>query len=359
MPTPYYGQSQQPAPVPVYLQQQHQPHIYHSNGQPVQQQPAIQLSDCHGARKALLVGINYFNTRQQLKGCINDVQNMHKFLTSIGFLRPNTFSPSQNLVILTDDQQQPAFRPTKENMVNALKWLVGGAKPGDSLFFHFSGHGGQVKDRDGDEADGFDSCLYPINHERDGPLLDDDLHALCVKYLPPGVRMTVVLDCCHSGTGMDLPYLYNSDGSLKKYSPVKQIGNNLKQAGMSILSGRGSIGAAIGLVSSTLQTLSGNHERAEQISQQTRTSQADVILFSGCKDYQTSADTNIQGVGATGAMSYALIQVLSRAGWTCQRPNMTYLQILNSVRGVLRERYSQKPQLSSGRPMNMNQVFIM
>jgi hypothetical protein len=86
-----------------------------------------------GARKALLIGINYFGQRGQLRGCINDVKNMAFYLSeNLGYLR-------ENMVILTDDQQNPMSQPTKQNMLRAMHWLVKDAQPNDSLFFHYSG----------------------------------------------------------------------------------------------------------------------------------------------------------------------------------------------------------------------------
>lgn len=339
-----YYQPQQPSAPQQYYQQP--------------QQPARQ-----GRRKALLVGINYFGQKSELKGCINDVQNIYRFLIQYGFLYQNVRSPSDQLIILSDDQRDANYRPTKQNIVNGLKWLVGGAHPGDSLFFHYSGHGGLIKDRDGDEADGYDSCLYPVDHQQAGPLIDDEIHAICVKYLPPGVRLTVILDCCHSGTGMDLPYVYNHDGSLKKYSPFKQIESELKTTGKKMLMGGGGVGSAIGLVTGAMNILGSlgqsGGSKAEKIAQETRTANADVILFSGCKDSQTSADTNVGGFGATGAMSYAFIQAMQKVGAHASRPTLTYLKLLEIVRGILHEKYSQKPQLSTGHPMDMNQYFYM
>ena len=52
------------------------------------------------------------------------------------------------MLVLTDDQRG-AGRPTKENLLKALDWLVRDAKRGDALFFHYSGHGGQEDDPDG------------------------------------------------------------------------------------------------------------------------------------------------------------------------------------------------------------------
>lgn len=77
-------------------------------------------------------------------------------------------------------------------------------------------------------------------------------------------------------------------------------------------------------------------------------------LCYSCDDSQTSADAVEQGVGNTGAMSYALIKALSR-----NPHNMTYIQLLTEVRGILRGKYTQVPQLSSGRPMDMHSTFNM
>ena len=88
---------------------------------------------CTGMRKALLIGINYFGQRGQLRGCINDVRNMSGYLvTHFGYKR-------EDMVILTDDQQNPISQPTKQNILRAMHWLVKDAKPNDSLFFHYSG----------------------------------------------------------------------------------------------------------------------------------------------------------------------------------------------------------------------------
>jgi metacaspase-1 len=102
-----------------------------------------------------------------LKGCINDVRNIAPFLNQ----RYNF--AYDDMVILTDDQQNPAFRPTRANIIKAMQWLVKDAKPNDSLFFHFSGHGGQTEDLDGDEDDGLDETIYPVDFKQAGMIVDD------------------------------------------------------------------------------------------------------------------------------------------------------------------------------------------
>ena len=94
---------------------------------------AYQYSQCTGKKKALLIGINYFGQRGQLRGCINDVKNLSQFLIDRwGYKR-------EDMVILTDDQQSPKSQPTKTNIIQAMHWLVKDAQPNDSLFFHYSG----------------------------------------------------------------------------------------------------------------------------------------------------------------------------------------------------------------------------
>ena len=62
--------------------------------------PETTVIQASGRRKALLIGINYFGTNNELRGCINDVHNMRELLISQGF-------DKSNMVILTDDQRNP------------------------------------------------------------------------------------------------------------------------------------------------------------------------------------------------------------------------------------------------------------
>ena len=93
--------------------------------------------------------------------------------------------------------------------MRALRWLVDGAAAGDSLVFHFSGHGVQKLDNNGDEADGYDEALCPLDFEdpRGGVILDDEINATIVRPLGRGVKLHAIVDTCHSGTILDLPYL--------------------------------------------------------------------------------------------------------------------------------------------------------
>lgn len=324
-----HGQSRNAAPVPNAPQ-------HFGQGAPTGY--TFQYSNCSGARKALLIGINYIGQKNELRGCINDVKNLSAFLTERYGYR------HEDMVILTDDQSDPIRQPTKANIIRAMGWLAQGARPNDSLFLHFSGHGGQTEDLDGDEDDGYDEVIYPVDFKVAGHIVDDDIHSLVVKPLMQGVRLTAIFDSCHSGTAMDLPYVYSTKGVLKEPNLAAEAG----QGAITALTAyaRGDIG---GVVSSVMglatKAFKGNDGYNKTI--QTKTSPADVIMFSGSKDDQTSADAMI-AQKATGAMSWAFITALKQSP---QQPS--YVQLLNAIRDVLATKYEQKPQLSCSHPLGM------
>ena len=68
-------------------------------------------------------------------------------------------------------------------------------------------------DDDGDEDDGYDETLVPVDFAAFGQIRDDDLYRTLVCPMPAGVTLVSVMDCCHSGTVLDLPYKYKATGS--------------------------------------------------------------------------------------------------------------------------------------------------
>ena len=308
-----------------------------------------QYSACNGRKKALLVGINYIGTANELRGPINDVNNVEQFLLTHGF-------KSDDIVKLTDDQRVQRAIPTRQNILDAIQWLVKDARPNDSLFFHYSGHGGQTEDQPDqygnyDEDDGYDEVIYPLDFQTNGFIVDDLLHDMMVKTLPPGCRMTALFDSCHSGSVLDLPYMYSTKGVLKEPNVMKEAGQGLLQAAMSYATGN-SAGIFKGLSSSVKSFINqGRSSQANEYSKQTKTAACDAISLSGCKDDQTSADSSIGGQ-ATGAMSYAFLTVMN------QNPNQSYLSLLQNMRTILQSKYSQKPQLTASHPIDCNLQFI-
>lgn len=304
----------------------------------------FQYSNCLGRRKALLVGINYFGSKNELRGCINDVKNM------LGFLNSHFGYQYDDMVILTDDQRERARIPTRENILRAMQWLVKDARPNDSLVFHYSGHGGVTEDLNGDEESGFDDVIYPVDFEQFGHIIDDDMHDIMVRLLPPGCRLTALFDLCHSGTALDLPYVYSTKGVVKEPNLWKDAGTGALKAFMDYETGN--VGGALLSLGSLAKKFArlGNVDRQQVIN--VKASPADVISISGCKDDQTSADARENGQN-TGAMSWSFIKTLS------EMHSQSYLLLLNNMRTLLSGKYTQKPQLSSLHPQDMNLQFIM
>lgn len=115
-----------------------------------------------------------------LQSCELDARDMSKIAISKNY---TAFS-----YILTKDA-------TVANVVDKMTSLAQKLKSGDILFLSYSGHGGQVPDRNGDEPDRMDEtwCLY------DRMMIDDEIYALLGKFRR-GVRIFVLSDSCHSGT---------------------------------------------------------------------------------------------------------------------------------------------------------------
>lgn len=308
-------------------------------------QVAYQYSQCTGRRKALLIGINYFGSANELRGCINDSHNMFNFLTQrYGY-------KAEDIVMLNDDTTDPVRVPTKANMLRAMQWLVKDARPNDALFFHYSGHGGQTEDLDGDEEDGMDDVIYPVDFQMAGHIVDDDMHAIMVSPLQPGVRLTALFDSCHSGTVLDLPYTYSTKGVIKEPNMWKDVGSSGLQAAMAYATGNTtSLVSSLGNVFTTI-TKSNNNVDRERV-KQIKFSPADVIMFSGSKDNQTSADATENGQN-TGAMSWAFLTVLSK------QPQQSYLSLLQNMRAELSSKYTQKPQLSCSHEIDTNLQFLL
>lgn len=84
-----------------------------------------------GAKRAVLIGINYVGQKGQLSGCHNDVKNIKDYLeNALGFR-------DQDMLVLLDDGKHHA--PTRQNILNSFKRVAEYSKPGDVVFVHYSG----------------------------------------------------------------------------------------------------------------------------------------------------------------------------------------------------------------------------
>ncbi|MCB9871246.1 MAG: caspase family protein [Planctomycetes bacterium] len=152
----------------------------------VAQQPAAPCT-----ARALLIGIGDYQSpaMQDLGGPRNDVATMRHLLTSrFGFAE-------QNITTLLDAEA------TRARILAALRKAVQETAPQDVLYIHYSGHGSQVPDLNGDEDDGRDETLVPYDGRTPGvaDIVDDELDAILAGLRSD--RVVIVLDACHSGTG--------------------------------------------------------------------------------------------------------------------------------------------------------------
>eukprot|EP01089_Gocevia_fonbrunei_P018658 TRINITY_DN6374_c0_g1_i1.p1 TRINITY_DN6374_c0_g1~~TRINITY_DN6374_c0_g1_i1.p1 ORF type:complete len:319 (-),score=103.64 TRINITY_DN6374_c0_g1_i1:33-989(-) len=306
-------------------------------------------------RKAVLIGINYTGTSAQLKGCHNDVKQLKEFLLAHEY-------PADSMRILIDDGGSSL--PTRQNIMDSIKWLVAGAKSGDILFLHYSGHGGQTKDTSGDEDDGIDEVLYPVDYQTAGFIVDDEVHDL-ISSVPPGVHVNAILDCCHSGSGLDLPFTYKSK---EKKMTVDEKENKKQKNKDKKAKKKGKKDKKRDIEGDKKEKKDKKEDKKEDKKDKKDkkekkpkkekkdkkdkgrgfgdTIKGDIVLISGCMDTQTSSDTSVAGQ-ATGALTHSLVHVL-----TTSKGAITYEDLLINTRQKINEisRLGQIPQLSYHNP---------
>jgi len=279
-------------------------------------------------KRAFLCGINYIGTSSALNGCINDINNINNFLVK------NCGYDPKNITIMTDDPKCQR-KPTKENMEAGIRALSVGCKAGDTIVFYYSGHGSDIKDSNGDESDGRDNVLVPLDYESRGIITDDWLFTNLASVLPAGVTLWVFTDCCHSGTMMDLQYNLQCNSVCKNPKPIKYNSADWSnQFGMS--------------------------------TERNKLTTADVYLFSGCLDPQTSADATIrnQAQGAFTACFLEFVQANST-----KRPDGTLVfnsgsQTLSNMLKEINCRlvingFSQRSQLSMSKIKDFTKKFAL
>ncbi|RJR26017.1 MAG: caspase family protein [Desulfobacteraceae bacterium] len=256
------------------------------------------------ADRALLVGVNrYKMAGADLQGCVNDVTNIRDVLLKyFGF-------EVKEIRVLVDT------RATRAAIMERLEWLIRDSRAGDRMVFHFSGHGSQIRDRDGDELkDHMDEILCPHDMDWDGTyIVDDDLKGL-FSGIPKGANLEVLLDCCHSGTGT------REGRGLGMLNPEETIRPKFLEPPVDIRM-REEEDLPVRIVGRA-----GNPRTH--------------VLFSGCRDNQTSADAYIKG-SYNGAFTYYFCKHLRDT-----QGQLTRAELLKRLRASLKhEGYSQVPQL--------------
>jgi len=145
---------------------------------------------------ALLIGIDEYLAERALSGCVNDVDAMR-------ILLQNRYGvPDERIRVLTNTEA------TRDNILRAFEeHLINNPdiQRGDQILFHYCGHGSQMQAGPGDyEPDGMNETLVP-HDSRTADVYDipDKTVAGLLERLAEakGDQVTVILDCCHSGSG--------------------------------------------------------------------------------------------------------------------------------------------------------------
>lgn len=273
---------------PIFLQRRH-PYIKYLMDECLKELTTTVTTSDPGKKAALLIGINYQGTKSELNGCENDVELTKEVLVKhYGF-------KEENIRLLKGDQT------TRENILKGIDWLVKKADEGfGSLWFQYSGHGYYFKDQNGDELDGMDECIVTCDNYA---ILDDEFRANLVNKLRGDTKLFCIMDCCHSGTMLDLRYKYNKRGN------KSVLENNVKPT-------------------------------------------CNIIALSGCRDDQESADAKFDE-GWAGALTKCLLNTLNKFSY---KPKL--FEMLSDIHNQLYEyNFGQVPQLTSSKDLNKDDVF--
>jgi hypothetical protein len=246
-------------------------------------------------KKALLIGIDYISSPNlSLNGCINDVITVRNMLIDAYDYDPN------NIIILRDDTAD--FNPTRENILEQMNLLVSNSGNLEEIWFHYSGHGSQLRDQNSELKE----IIIPSNYNEDGVIMDSEILDI-IKNIK--CRTIMIFDCCHSGSICNMPWSFEyKDLSSSTYSRTQT--NTVKIANQNI------------------------------------------YVFSGCRDNQTSADSFNILDQSVGAFSNAFIECLRAS-----HHNIGVMELYkNTCIYLSKNGYSQTPLFSSS---NENPTFVI
>lgn len=283
--------------------------------------------------RALLVGINYTGTNNALQGCINDVKNVYTYLTQV-----EKYDPAQ-ILILTDESFTPLNRqPTRKNIISGIRWLIGNSPTATqpiTLVMQYSGHGTYVPDLNRDENDGRDEAICPLDFESSDFIIDDELRNELLAPVKDNSNVSVIgiFDSCHSGTIVDARYTVNI------LKPHKIRSSTIQSPQIKPPN-----------IQTNIVFKPKTEFRIEE-SRQYPVTKCRSVIFSGCKDSQTSADAYIENKNQ-GMLTYAFLQTLRK------NPRPSYLTFIKELQDfATKNKYTQTPQLTFGNFENINGTF--
>ncbi len=260
-----------------------------------------------GTKRALLISIDeYRYDHWKLNGCQNDLALMYGALTGkFGFAK-------ENVALLRNDDA------TRQGILDAFQQLVDATERDDIVVIHYAGHGSQKPDEDGDEPDGMDETIVPIDSGRDPDenrdITDDEIHVFLKQLAEKTAYTTLVFDCCHSGT------ITRDTFGGRTRSVESETREGLP---------RRSVDPAHTTRSTGDPGPSGWFSLSDRY-----------VLIAGCADKELSAEKK-EGPDTFGALTLYLSKELEKAG-----PGTTYRDVFEGLRGrVTANRAEQNPQM--------------
>ncbi|MGO9411873.1 MAG: caspase family protein [Spirochaetia bacterium] len=294
-------------------------------------------------KKALLVGINdYPGTQNDLMGCVNDITNVYDVLVKYYGFKPS------DVTLLADK------RATTKAILDALGKLIASGSSGDTLVFHYSGHGSQVADPEGDEADGKDEIICPYDFDWDKSYIKDDDFARIFKDLKKGVTLEVILDSCHSGTGtremiLDRKSLAGPEGGKLASSRLTTESLTASDLWSSPHCIRPRYLAPPPDVALRADEIFGRELPLRRLAQGPAMNH---VLWAACRDNQYSADADVGGKPG-GAFSYFFCRHIRDAEGRVGRSDL----IKRVKASLAHEGFSQVPQLECSEACRKAEVF--
>ena len=239
-------------------------------------------------KRALLIGINYNKDQfkdDDLNGCVNDLNNLKKFLREKGGFTDD------NIITLVNEE---ATKEAIEMEILNLSYYSF-TNPGSDIWLSYSGHGAQISLYNTEKTC---EIICPSDYIYNGIIKDTWLQTNFVRSLHKNTNAFVLMDCCNSGSNLNLPF---------RYSVIDRV---------------------------SLHDDSYNQSETNKL--------CNIIKISGCEDDQTSADYfDRQDNQFQGALTNNFLDVFEKEN------DMNILNsYLNVILNIKNNSFTQRPVLS-------------